>query len=107
MTTLSVHNFSSIRDATLEIANITLLIGPQASGKSVLSKLVYFFYEIPDSLSINIADQLSFSRYQRAISEKFQEWFPPTAWGTGRFTIEFTAGDLTVHISGRSLPSGS
>ena len=40
---LRVRDFLTIRDADLEIGRFTLIIGPQASGKSVLAKLLYFF----------------------------------------------------------------
>ena len=43
--TLAVKNFSVIKDAEtvpLEFGKITVLIGPQSSGKSLLCKLAYF-----------------------------------------------------------------
>jgi energy-coupling factor transporter ATP-binding protein EcfA2 len=40
--TLTVKNFSVIKEAKLEFGKITVLIGPQASGKSLLCKLAYF-----------------------------------------------------------------
>lgn len=39
---LTVKNFSVIKEAELEFGKITVLIGPQASGKSLLCKLAYF-----------------------------------------------------------------
>ncbi|MCF7918295.1 MAG: ATP-binding protein [Candidatus Cloacimonetes bacterium] len=40
---LTVDNFISIKRAELELNNITLIIGEQAEGKSLLAKLVYYF----------------------------------------------------------------
>lgn len=37
--TLHVKNFGPIKDAKLELSNVNVLIGPQASGKSTLAKL--------------------------------------------------------------------
>lgn len=37
--TLTVKNFGPIKDATLNMRNVNVLIGPQASGKSTLAKL--------------------------------------------------------------------
>lgn len=37
--TLTVRNFGPIKDATLNMRNVNVLIGPQASGKSTLAKL--------------------------------------------------------------------
>jgi predicted ATP-dependent endonuclease of OLD family len=39
MRKLTVKNFSVIKDAELEFRRITVLIGPQAEGKSLLCKL--------------------------------------------------------------------
>ena len=43
MAELLIENFSCIDEAKINLARVTILIGPQASGKSVISKLVYFF----------------------------------------------------------------
>ena len=43
MRKLTVKNFSVIKDAELEFGKITVLIGPQSSGKSLLCKLAYLF----------------------------------------------------------------
>jgi len=40
METLTVKNFGPIREAHLELGKVTVLIGPQASGKSVLVKVL-------------------------------------------------------------------
>src|SRR6267378_92901 len=107
MTKLTVQDFSCIKEAALDITNITLLIGPQASGKSVISKLIYFFYEIAGTFYVGVDDLLPFIRYERAVLDKFREWFPPAAWGGRRFRIEFTAGTFTVQIARRNLRSAS
>lgn len=38
---LTVKNFGPIREADLDLRKVTVLIGEQASGKSVLAKLGY------------------------------------------------------------------
>jgi predicted ATPase len=38
-----IKNFRQIKDADIEIKNITVLIGENATGKSTVAKLVYFF----------------------------------------------------------------
>ncbi len=43
MRTLTVKNFSVINEAKLEFGKITVLIGPQSSGKSLLCKLAFLF----------------------------------------------------------------
>ncbi|MEM7657450.1 MAG: AAA family ATPase, partial [Bacteroidota bacterium] len=43
MQKIIVRNFGPIREAEVEIKPLTVLIGEQASGKSTIAKLVYFF----------------------------------------------------------------
>ncbi len=46
---LEIHNFGPIKDATIDIeptkGGIDIFIGPQASGKSTIAKLVKFFLQ--------------------------------------------------------------
>lgn len=43
MKTLTIKNFGPINDLTIELKKLTILIGPQASGKSVIAKLISMF----------------------------------------------------------------
>ncbi|GEM_PF-5131704 len=47
MNKITIQRFRQIRSLSIEIKDILVFIGPQASGKSTLSKLVYFFNRIP------------------------------------------------------------
>lgn len=51
MEKLIIKNFGPIKDAEVELRDILILIGPQASGKSTIAKLFYFFKKIPNRLS--------------------------------------------------------
>jgi AAA domain, putative AbiEii toxin, Type IV TA system len=99
MTTLYVRNFSCIDEAELHLSKLTVLIGPQASGKSVLSKLVYFLYDILSRQFLAIEDQRSFSAFKIELAEDFAKWFPPSAWGKRKFTIRFEAGPYSVDLA--------
>lgn len=48
MQKLSVKNFRQIPSAEIEIKNFLILIGEQASGKSTLAKLIYFFKSLKE-----------------------------------------------------------
>ena len=43
MQKLYIKNFRQITEAEIEIRDIMFLIGEQASGKSTIAKLIYFF----------------------------------------------------------------
>lgn len=50
MQKIIVNNFGPIKHAEIEIRKFTIVIGEQASGKTYLSKLVYFFNKLPIEL---------------------------------------------------------
>ncbi len=51
--TLTVKNFGPIREAHLELGKVTVFIGKQASGKSVLAKLLMIFSDAIQDRKIN------------------------------------------------------
>lgn len=99
MRRLTIKDFSCIKDATIEFNRMTVLIGPQASGKSVICKLAYFFMDVVRLQSQVIANGGSIDVFRENISTKFREWFPYSAWGNGKFKIEFTAGDYQITLT--------
>lgn len=50
MQTITIENFGPVKYFTAEVKDVMLLIGPQASGKSTISKVIFFFKEIKDEL---------------------------------------------------------
>jgi predicted ATPase len=84
MQKIIIENFGPIQYAEIEVKKILVLIGEQASGKSTIAKLIYFFKTIQEdlfsqiyrdkqnqSLDIN-SDILS------PIQQKFYNFFGPT-----------------------------
>lgn len=99
MKKLHVQNFSCIETATLEMRRVTLIIGPQASGKSVLCKLAHFFIDIPAIQASAIYKSEPYEKFSARVKKAFTDWFPPAAWGQGKFKIEFSAGDYSASVS--------
>lgn len=76
MRKLTVKNFSVIQEAELEFGKITVLIGPQSSGKSLLCKLAYFFEKELIEIAVNsIESQSSWDEYLRDASKAFSSRF--------------------------------
>ncbi len=48
MQKIVIRNFGAIQESDIEIRNILVLIGEQASGKSTIAKLIYFFKSLGD-----------------------------------------------------------
>ncbi|WP_186148013.1 AAA family ATPase [Burkholderia gladioli] len=102
MRRLVVKNFSCIKSATLDLAPLTAIIGPQSSGKSVLLKLTYFFTDFFVNSVELVKEGLSSQAAKKRVLENFQEWFPASAWGGDRFSIEFNLGDFKIRLLRKS-----
>jgi len=72
MRKLTVKNFSVIKEAELEFGKITVLIGPQASGKSLLCKLAYFLgKELVELAVSSILNGNSWDEYLVSTTKEF------------------------------------
>lgn len=47
---LSIHNFGPIKNVELDIKDYGVFIGPQASGKSTIAKLIYYFLSLKEDI---------------------------------------------------------
>jgi len=100
MRKLTVKNFSVIQEAELEFGKITVLIGPQSSGKSLLCKLAYFLdYEISRLAVDAILAGEECPQFSSTISKKFSEWFPPEGWGMQQGSLRFESGSYNVELA--------
>jgi hypothetical protein len=103
--TLTVKNFSVIKEAKLEFGKITVLIGPQASGKSLLCKLAYFLDREVTELAVeSAANQYLLSEFEDRVRKEFSKRFPPTGWGGGVWSVSFSANEYSVTISAPGNP---
>lgn len=105
MPTLSIRNFSCINHADLETARLTVLVGPQASGKSLIAKLFYFFSEKTLGQYSHAEQGEPIKAYLKAISKDFSQSFPPSTWGSKSFSITYTSGDISFEIKRKSINS--
>lgn len=96
MLKIRIENFSCITIADVSLASTTIIVGPQASGKSVISKLIYFCIRLMNFASAR--DPREFKDFNSEAVEDFKKWFPPSAWGKKRFTIQFCAGPIEITI---------
>src|SRR5208282_2850826 len=83
MQKIIVENFGPIKHAEIELRDFVVLIGEQASGKSTLAKLVYFFNSLSEdfvrfenqSKAYSLDDILN--QLSKATSQKFTKYFGP------------------------------
>src|SRR4029078_6161028 len=98
MAKLTIKNFSCIREAAVQLNGMTIITGPQASGKSLISKLCYFFFDILDTHHTAIRERQPIGLYRLELVDLFRKRFPPESWGSEYFTISFEAGPFRVEI---------
>ena len=86
---LSITDFGPIEKARLDIQSRLVFIGPQASGKSTISKLIFFFRFIRDEISFEVVNYVLQGRSQelkkiliRKLRNRFVEFFGPTTHAT-------------------------
>ncbi len=100
MRKLTVKNFSVIKVAELEFGKITVLIGPQSSGKSLLCKLAYFLdYEISRAAVDAILAGQEWLQFSSTLGKRFSEWFPPEGWGLEQSLITFVSGQYAIEVA--------
>jgi hypothetical protein len=103
MRKLTVKNFSVIKEAELEFGKITVLIGPQSSGKSLLCKLAYFLGgEIPGIAADSLLDRNSWNEFQQTVNREFQKRFliGETSWLIDHTEISFTSHEYAIQLRG-------
>jgi predicted ATP-dependent endonuclease of OLD family len=106
MSRLLIENFSCFESAEFELAPLTVLIGPQGSGKSVTIKLNYFFQDIIHQQYSSAERGLDIEDFKRETARHFKTWFPSSAWGERRSNINFTLGPITVRVLRRTSKGG-
>lgn len=82
---LLIRNFGPIDQCEFTLNDFTILIGPQSSGKSTVSKLVYFFLNVRDEFVSYILDSIDAQKkrvdirdFNKQIRRRFVEFWGPT-----------------------------
>jgi len=77
-----------------------IIIGPQANGKSILVKLLYFFRElINDTFLMSIKSKDTQKEFTKKISILFEKYFPKYTWKNKRIAIEYIQDNIKIKIS--------
>ncbi|PPD47222.1 MAG: hypothetical protein CTY16_07910 [Methylobacter sp.] len=99
MEKLVIDNFLAIEHAEIEIKKINLFIGPQAQGKSLISKLIYFFVGFPNSLKEAAWKSYETrNEFEKFTLERFEKIFPKYTWGNKPFTINYQHDKYYISI---------
>lgn len=104
---LTIKNFLTIKEAKLEPKRFNIIIGEQASGKSLVAKLLHFFQTIvPRAFFSYIFSEPSenFSINQFII-DNFSKRFPAYIWREQIFSITYSLDDIVFIITRDKTPS--
>src|SRR5665213_45598 len=99
MEKLLINNFAGLKSVELEIRPITGFIGPQASGKSIIAKLLFFFREIASRLPNAVLKGQDGPQYKATCWERFGRYFPIENTGGPNFVITYLNRGQHIRLS--------
>jgi len=104
MERIRINNFAGLRDVDIAVSPVTGFIGPQASGKSIIAKLLYFFREIASRLpDAAMRFGPGSAHYKDFCIARFNSFFPVgVTAGASDFHLTYTSG--SEHVSVGSAP---
>ena len=86
---IAIKNFSVLKNIELELNKINILIGEQATGKTLIAKLVYFFKTFSDILLDTLIKEMSKDGIKQVIEDDFITIFPKYLWINQNFEITY------------------
>lgn len=99
MERLIIQNFAGIKEFTFEVKKINILIGPQATGKSIVAKLLYFFKQFDYELINSIINyDYDFDQFMNHLKRKFYSYFAPASLSKKFYKIRYELNELFVDI---------
>ncbi len=95
MEKLIIENFAGIKRAEINLKKINILIGPQASGKSIIAKLLFYFKSFLGEIRQYIPAERFEEKIEMEYINRFISYFPTESWPAGHFKIEYRLGNDT------------
>ena len=105
MEQLTIENFISIKRASINLKKINIFIGPQAKGKSLISKLIHFCKEIPFGIFDVAIEEKTKREFDKDLRTKFESIFPSYAWEKDTFSIKYLSDLFGVEITHQKINS--
>jgi len=112
MEKIIIRNFGPIDSVELDIKPFMTFIGPQASGKSTISKSIYFFKSLRNDVLKYFIEAIEKGNFNKPLGNlgkriraKFLSFFGPTAH-TDAFYLHYEYGNgkaLSIDLSGKYI----
>lgn len=106
MQRLEVRGFLGINEAKIDVSGVTIIIGEQATGKSIVARLIFFFNEYFanfDELSLSKSEHKS--SYDKRKKAEFAQIFPSYSWEANSFSIRYENDDHWIELSSEANSS--
>jgi len=100
MQKITIKNFINIHDVEMEIKKLTVIIGPQAQGKSIISKLIFYFSDIPKAIYRSMREGETFDQFHEALKEKFKVIFHEDSYRDKNFAVSYVENGFAFEIKG-------
>ncbi|OTK46474.1 hypothetical protein B9X71_10910 [Acinetobacter baumannii] len=101
MEKLTIDNFLVLSKVDIPIKKINIVIGPQSVGKSIIAKVLYFIYSIPNEIRDGVFEGSNEKKIFEKLADSFKKIFPPQYWSMNSFLITYKLHDLTLKIFNR------
>ncbi|GEN76693.1 AAA family ATPase [Chryseobacterium hagamense] len=106
MQKIEIRNFGPIQNLILQLKDFSVLIGPQASGKSTIAKTIFFFKSLNDDLVkyfINSFESGDFEKpinsYGKIIRQKYLDYFGPSTHLNNLYLKFYYTKDIWITIT--------
>ena len=96
---LKIRNFACIQELEMEIASINILIGPQAVGKSVCIRLLYYFKNFLRDIFRFCLNKSTWKELEDHYLNKFMLFFPQTYSNHFAFYVSYESEDTYIRFS--------
>ncbi|WGX73819.1 hypothetical protein QJS67_04340 [Acinetobacter radioresistens] len=99
MKTLEIKRFLILNAITVEYTDLLVIIGPQAQGKSLVSKLLYFFEGLEKDVFSNVINNGTKLQLQSKLRDKFLQIFNMDNLQNKDIDIKFTCEKFICSIN--------
>lgn len=105
MKSLEIKKFLILNNISVEYTDLLVIIGPQAQGKSLISKLLYFFEGLEKDVFFNITTNGTKIELQKKLRDKFLSIFNMENLQSHEIDISFESDKYSCYINKASSSS--
>lgn len=94
---LTVDSFGGLSNVEIPLSALSLFIGPQASGKSIAAKSIFFCKSYPREMLNAIYEELNREQFHNKLKKKFVEYFRSAAQAKS-FFVRYQMGEDYIEV---------